>query len=167
MCRIGTLRCEEKYCFKIILLQPLFIFQSQGIVIKNPLFADMYIGVNMYLLNSPPLPKKKKWPNKLLEKKYDHKENSKGKKCIFFPQVAKSMHIFPLINLHLTKLKVSKRLICFTCGAHHAPTTFCCGKKYKPSNLGERQKCAFQRTTNLSNHNVKHELEKQGILREL
>ena len=57
------------------------------------------------------------WPNNMLGKKMIEREWKKGGKCIYFPQLVKSMHIFSPIDLKFTKLQ-KKGLKIFACGAH-------------------------------------------------
>ena len=54
--------------------------------------------------------------NNMLGKKIIERGWKKGGKCIFIPQLVKSMHIFSLIDLNLQNCK--KRLKIFVCGAH-------------------------------------------------
>ena len=63
----------------------------------------IHSGVYIFLLD--PKIWAKIWPNNRLGKKNYWKGMKKGGKCIFFPKLVKSMHIFPPIDLKYTKLQ--------------------------------------------------------------
>ena len=71
----------------------------------------------------------------MLEKKMNERGWQKGGKCIFFPKLVKSMHIYFTNRLKIYKI-TKKGLQFFTCGAYQLIVIHL-GKKYESRGGGE------------------------------